>query len=54
MKPISSTAALTTLDLVEICLQGAFFMLFLVPSIYVLTKRWYHLDYFSRWMIFIY
>lgn len=41
-------------DIVAVAMQGAFFVLFLVPSLIILVRKWNHLDYFSRLMIIIY
>ena len=41
-------------DIVAISLQSLFFTIFLAPSMYILVKKWKHLDYFSKWMIIIY
>jgi hypothetical protein len=39
---------------VAISLQSLFFFVFLAPSLFILAKRWSHLDYFSKWIIVIY
>ena len=43
-----------TVELVGTALQGLYFVVFIVPSIYLLVRKWQHLDLYSKSMIIIY